>query len=144
MLGTRTFQSAFQYWYAGDSHVAPTTKWRGVDVALSQKYEDLRDKYNNEYADQQQSHQKTDRQKEIWIDWDEFLGIVDKLKEEVADFKPGEWTAQQKQTYQEYLITLLYSHYPLRNDFITRVNNLGNPDEIKYHSCKVHAAFTCI
>ena len=29
------------------------------------KYEDLRDQYNQEYADHQQTHQKTERQKEI-------------------------------------------------------------------------------
>ena len=104
---------------------------------ILEKYEDLRDQYNNEYADQQQSHKKTDRQKEIWIDWDEFLGIVDKLEGEVADYKPGTWTPQQKQTYQEYLLTLLYSHYPLRNDFITRVisktdyNRLASADKEK-------------
>lgn len=93
----------------------------GSEGALKE-YEKLRDKYNEEYADQVQTHQKTERQKEIWVEWPDYLGIVEKLGEEVQDFKPGEWSASQKKAYQDYLITLLYSKYPLRNDFAqTRV-----------------------
>eukprot|EP01046_Picozoa_sp_COSAG06_P056645 COSAG06_NODE_10783_length_1617_cov_1.291173_3_plen_295_part_01 len=82
------------------------------------EYEKVRDKYNEEYADQVQTHKKTDRQKEIWIDWPDYLGIVDRLGAEVERFKPGEWTKKQKQQYQDYLLTLLYSKYPLRNDWV--------------------------
>ena len=63
-----------------------------------------------------QSHTKTERQKEIWIDWPEYLAIVDKLGKEVSRFKPGEWSTKQKQAYQDYLLCLFYSRYPLRND----------------------------
>ena len=97
---------------------------KGVDgsfLALKE-YEKLRDQYNDEYAEQVGTHQKTQRQKEIWIEWPEYLQIVSKLRAEVSEFKPGSWTPKQKQGYQDYLITLLYSHYPLRNDFAdTRV-----------------------
>ena len=91
---------------------------RGMEGSAEQlkKYEKLRDKYNEEYVDQVQSHTKTERQKEIWIDWPDYLEIVDKLAKEVKGFKPGEWTTKQKQAYQDYLLCLFYSHYPLRND----------------------------
>jgi len=80
-------------------------------------YEKVRDKYNEEYSEQVQTHQKTDRQKEMWIDWPDYLKIVDALAEQVEDYKPGDWTALQKSRYQDYVVALLYSRYPLRNDF---------------------------
>ena len=101
-------------------------------------YEKLRDKYNEEYADQVQSHTKTERQKEIWIDWQDYLDIVDKLGKEVSGFKPGDWSTKQKQAYQDYLLCLFYSHYPLRNDLSetrviskTQYNNLTEEDKKK-------------
>ena len=94
-----------------------------AEPALKQ-YEKLRDQYNEEYSEQVGTHQKTERQKEIWIEWTEYLQIVEKLRQEVSDFKPGSWSPKQKMAYQDYIITLLYSHYPLRNDFAnTRVIN---------------------
>eukprot|EP01044_Picomonas_judraskeda_P015766 COSAG03_NODE_2695_length_2518_cov_7.923959_1_plen_198_part_10 len=81
------------------------------------EYEKLRDKYNEEYADHVQSHKKTERQKEIWIDWPEFLEIVGRLQKDTADLKSGEWSPKDKQRFQDFLITLLYSKYPLRNDW---------------------------
>ena len=92
---------------------------RGLDDAEKalKEYEKLRDQYNDEYAEQVGTHQKTERQKEIWIEWPEYLDIVQKLRAEVGGFKPGDWSPKQRQGYQDYLITLLYSHYPLRNDF---------------------------
>ena len=100
------------------------------------EYEKVRDKYNEEYADQVQTHKKTDRQKEIWIDWPDYLGIVDRLGSGVAGFKPGEWTKKEKQQYQDYLLTLLYSKYPLRNDWAdvkvitkTDYNKLGEEEK---------------
>ena len=88
----------------------------GGEHALKE-YERLRDQYNDEYSEHVQTHKKTDRQKEIWIEWPEFLEIVGKLGNEVSEFKAGDWTKKQKMLYQDYIITLLYSHYPLRNDF---------------------------
>ena len=31
--------------------------------------------------------------------------------------RPGEWTTARRQAFQDYLLALLYSKYPLRNDF---------------------------
>ena len=86
-----------------------------VEKALKE-YEKLRDGYNEEYAEQVQSHTKTDRQKAIWVDWVDYLEIVDKLRGEVKRFKPGQWDDKQKMAYQDYLLALFYSKFPLRND----------------------------
>ena len=81
-------------------------------------YEKHRDAYNSEYAEGVQTHSKTDRQKEIWIDWPDFLEIVEKLRADAhVGGKSGEWTAARRQAFQDYLLALLYSKYPLRNDF---------------------------
>ena len=92
---------------------------QGVETAAEalKEYEKVRDKYNLEYADQVQTHKKTDRQKEIWIDWPDYLGIVDRPGSGAAGFKASEWSKKEKQQFQDYLLTLLYSKYPLRNDW---------------------------
>ena len=57
-------------------------------------YEKHRDAYNSEYAEGVQTHSKTERQKEIWIDWPDFLEIVEKLRADAhVGGKSGEWTA---------------------------------------------------
>ena len=56
-------------------------------------YEKIRDKYNSEYADAVQTHSKTQRQKDIWIEWPDFLEIVEKLRADAhVGGKSGEWT----------------------------------------------------
>ena len=80
-------------------------------------YETERDRYNEEYSEMVGTHQKTDRQKELWIEWTDFLAIVDSLRQEAEKLKAGEWSSKEKTVYQDYLIALLYSKYPLRNDF---------------------------
>ena len=103
-----------------------------------QEYEKVRDKYNEEYAEQVQTHTKTERQKEIWIDWPDYLMIVEHLRENASYLKAETWTPAMKQTYQDDLITLLYSKYPLRNDWAevkviskTEYNALGEDEKKK-------------
>ena len=86
-----------------------------AEPALAE-YEKHRDAYNDEYAEQVQTHTKTPRQKEIWIEWPEYLDIVEKLRADAPGTR-NVWTPERRQAYQDYLLTLLYSKYPLRNDF---------------------------
>ena len=102
------------------------------------EYEKVRDKYNEEYAEQVQTHTKTERQKEIWIDWNDYLKIVEKLREDTSNLKSQEWSKRETQKYQDFLITLLYSKYPLRNDWAdvrviskTEYNGLGEDEKKK-------------
>ena len=71
-----------------------------VEAAL-QEYEKVRDKYNAEYVEQVQTHAKTDRQKEIWIEWPDYLKIVEHLKENVSSLKSESWTPKQKQQLRQ-------------------------------------------
>ena len=85
--------------------------------AALKEYEKRRDKYNDDLSQQTQLHKKSDRQQEIWIDWPDYLDIVERLRDRVSSLKSEDWTPKQKQGYQDFLITLLYSKYPLRNDW---------------------------
>ncbi len=67
--------------------------------------------------EQVQTHAKTERQKEIWIEWPDYLEVVDQLRDRAAHLKSQAWNPKQTQQYQDYLIALLYSKYPLRNDW---------------------------
>eukprot|EP01043_Picozoa_sp_COSAG02_P047106 COSAG02_NODE_4479_length_5316_cov_1484.345218_4_plen_307_part_00 len=107
----------------------------GSEAALKE-YEKVRDKYNEEYADQVQTHKKTDRQKEIWIDWPDYLEIVGRLQKDTRDLKSQQWSKKETQQFQDFLITLLYSKYPLRNDWSntkviskTEYNKLGEEEK---------------
>ena len=107
----------------------------GTEGVLKQ-YEKIRDKYNEEYNEQVQTHTKTERQKAIWIDWPDYLEIVEELRKESDALKSGEWTKKQQQLFQDYLVTLLYSKYPLRNDWAdvmvitkTEYNKLGGGEK---------------
>ena len=82
----------------------------GYEVPLKE-YENLRDSYNDELSQETQLHKKSDRQKEIWIEWPDYLFIVEHLRDRVSSLKSGDWTPKQKQDYQDFLITLLYSKY---------------------------------
>jgi hypothetical protein len=100
------------------------------------EYEKLRDSYNDDLSQETQLHTKSERQQEIWIDWPDYLDIVERLRDRVSSLKSGDWTPKQKQAYQDFLITLLYSKYPLRNDWadvmvITKTDYNGLTEDLK-------------
>ena len=89
-----------------------------TDDKLVKRYEELRDSYNQKYSEHLATHKKTETQEKNWVSWDEYLGMVEKLKDSVQDLrKKKEWDKGDTLRYQNYLLSLLYSNYPLRNDF---------------------------
>ena len=100
------------------------------------RYTKERDTYNDRYSDMIKAQQKTESQAKNWVEWDEYLKLVETLQANVKHFGTAPWTWRQLSHYQDYLLTLLYSHYPLRNDFgdvkvlsKTAYNNLGDKTE---------------
>ena len=95
---------------------------RGDDSAQGKKalevYEKVRDQYNSEYSDHVRAHKKTPSQEKNWIEWPDYLEIVHKLGDAVSHLKGGssEWSEEDMMNYQDYILTLFYSKYPLRND----------------------------
>ena len=82
------------------------------------KYEEIRDGYQNEYADLVASHEKTEKQQANWVDWSDWTEMSDDLGESTKHLKrEKEWSDEELLQFQDYLITQLYKHYPVRNDF---------------------------
>ena len=85
---------------------------------LIKKYEELRDRYQNEYSDMVASHEKTEKQKANWVEWSEWIEMAENLKEKAKHLKKKiEWTSEDQLIFQDHVITTLYKHYPVRNDF---------------------------
>eukprot|EP01051_Picozoa_sp_SAG22_P004968 SAG22_NODE_282_length_13050_cov_37.625125_10_plen_230_part_00 len=64
------------------------------------------------------SHEKTEKQKANWVEWSEWVRMSDELGESTKHLrKKKEWSKDELLQFQDYLITQLYKHYPVRNDF---------------------------
>ena len=80
-----------------------------TDDKLVKRYEELRDSYNQKYSEHLATHKKTETQEKNWVSWDEYLGMVEKLKDSVQDLrKKKEWDKGDTLRYQNYF------HYYIR------------------------------
>ena len=93
---------------------------QGIDTEKAKKttkiYEKRRDKYQEDYLDQTKAHKKTASQEKNWIEWPDYVEMVDRMGKEVKFVEPMT-TTQSAMKFQDYLVTLLYQHFPVRNDF---------------------------
>ena len=90
------------------------------DKALIAKYEQLRDKYNKAYTELIHSHQKTASQEANWVEWPDYLKLVEDMGEAVRpvlNARGRDWIGEEREAVQDYLLVLLYSKLPVRNDF---------------------------
>ena len=84
----------------------------------AEKFVTERDRYNDLYAQHTKAHKKTASQQKNWVEWPAFQAMVRDMAQDVSDMKGGRaWSAPELMRYQDYVLALLYSHYPLRNDF---------------------------
>lgn len=109
------------------------------DSEAFKRYTKERDHYNDMYSDLMKAQQKTESQAKNWVEWDDYLGLVQTLQSGLKTLGSAPWSWRQLSQYQDYLLLLLYSHYPLRNDFgevkvlgKTAYNNLGDKDHGNY------------
>ena len=85
-------------------------------------YEKERDKYNENYQNLMKDHTKTESQEKNWVDWPDYVTMVEKMKRETTSLKSTQtWTMADKMKFQDYLVALLYQNYPLRNDFVAKL-----------------------
>ena len=97
---------------------------QGIDTEKAKKttkiYEKRRDKYQEDYLDQTKAHKKTASQETNWIEWPDYVEMVDRLGKEVK-FVGAKGLSTPvlagAMKFQDYLVTLLYQHFPVRNDF---------------------------
>ena len=114
-------------------------------------YEKERDTYNEMYQHMVASHKKTESQKKNWVDWPDYIKMVETLHKHTTSLKTtSEWSMPDKMWFQDYLVALLYQHYPLRNDFIAWVigkwdyNKLSNQDTKDTNYLVVDKGFTLV
>ena len=82
------------------------------------KYVAERDKYNDLYAEQSKAHKKTESQEKNWVEWPDYLSMVLEMKNDLAkQSETKDWSWRETLRFRDYVIALLYSFYPLRNDF---------------------------
>eukprot|EP01051_Picozoa_sp_SAG22_P018335 SAG22_NODE_3059_length_1975_cov_46.585288_3_plen_317_part_00 len=93
-----------------------------ADTELIDKYTKTRDELNQQYSDEQATHQKSEAQEKNWVSFDEYKDMVKLLEESTnALRKQKEWNETDQRNFQEYLLTKLYTVYPLRNDFTMKI-----------------------
>ena len=80
------------------------------------KYTEERDKYNQLYAEHNKARKKTESQEKNWVEWPEYLEMVKKLGRETKNLHK-DLSKREMFRLQDYLLVLLHSHYPLRNNF---------------------------
>jgi len=94
---------------------------QGIDTEKAKKttkiYEKRRDKYQEDYLDQTKAHKKTASQEKNWIEWPDYVEMVDRMGKEVKFVGAEGLSTQSAMKFQDYLVTLLYQHFPVRNDF---------------------------
>jgi hypothetical protein len=84
----------------------------------AEKFVTERDRYNDLYAQHTKAHKKTASQQKNWVEWPAFQAMVRDMAQDVSDMKGARaWSAPELMRYQDYVLALLYSHYPLHNDF---------------------------
>jgi integrase len=85
-----------------------------------EQLEKMRDDAHKEYEDMVDKNEKTEKQKQNWIPYDEIVELKEKLYEEAMDItkknKGVELTPKQRQKVQDALMLAIYTHMPLRND----------------------------
>jgi len=103
---------------------------------LIEKYQEEMMKYLNQEQSQVFKQEKNDKQKERWIEMDDFVETINKVGEEIKDqgiMKKKELNNTEYQLLQDYIILRLFHDYSWRNDIasIHVVNSENNLDENK-------------
>jgi len=83
---------------------------------LYQYYNDLYNDKNELSKNKKDTSEKTDREKENWIDWKDVEAKRDNLKTEVDQFPSKNFTIKQFNTLLQYLVLSLYSLVPPRRN----------------------------
>eukprot|EP01051_Picozoa_sp_SAG22_P012780 SAG22_NODE_1361_length_4620_cov_22.806901_2_plen_325_part_00 len=95
---------------------------RGVLAAIGIAHLDLITPKGALDNDEQATHQKSEAQEKNWVSFDEYKDMVKHLEESTnALRKKKEWNETDQRNFQEYLLTKLYTVYPLRNDFTMKI-----------------------
>eukprot|EP01047_Picozoa_sp_COSAG01_P114762 COSAG01_NODE_43428_length_430_cov_0.489426_1_plen_143_part_11 len=65
------------------------------DKELIEKYVKMRDDFQNEYIELVKSHKKSEKQETNWVEWKDYISMVDELKSRVQHLnRKNVWTTE--------------------------------------------------
>ena len=87
-----------------------------IDKKLIDQYVKLRDKFNDEYNENNLTGVISDKQEPNFTTTDEIFRMLDMMKDDLKDTDETNLTKKEKQLMQAYVLFSIYARMPLRND----------------------------
>ena len=87
-----------------------------IDKKLIDQYVKLRDKFNDEYNENNLTGVISDKQEPNFTTTDEIFRMLDMIKDDLKDTDVTNLTKKEKQLMQAYVLFSIYARMPLRND----------------------------
>jgi hypothetical protein len=87
-----------------------------IDKKLIDQYVKLRDKFNDEYNENNLTGVISDKQEPNFTTTDEIFRMLDAMKDDLKDTDETNLTKKEKQLMQAYVLFSIYARMPLRND----------------------------
>ena len=87
-----------------------------IDKKLIGQYVKLRDKFNDEYNENNLTGVISDKQEPNFTTTDEIFRMLDAMKDDLKDTDETNLTKKEKQLLQAYVLFSIYARMPLRND----------------------------
>ena len=87
-----------------------------IDKKLIDQYVKLRDKFNDEYNENNLTGVISDKQEPNFTTTDEIFRMLDMMKDDLKDTDETNLTKKEKQLLQAYVLFSIYARMPLRND----------------------------
>ena len=87
-----------------------------IDKKLIDQYVKLRDKFNDEYNENNLTGVISDKQEPNFTTTDEIFRMLDMIKDDLKDTDETNLTKKEKQLLQAYVLFSIYARMPLRND----------------------------
>jgi len=87
-----------------------------IDKKLIGQYVKLRDKFNDEYNENNLTGVISDKQEPNFTTTDEIFRMLDMMKDDLKDTDETNLTKKEKQLLQAYVLFSIYARMPLRNE----------------------------
>ena len=87
-----------------------------IDKKLIDQYVKLRDKFNDEYNENNLTGVISDKQEPNFTTTDEIFRMLDMMKDDLKDTDETNLTKKEKQLMQAYVLFSIYARMPLRNE----------------------------
>lgn len=83
---------------------------------LLKEYQSKRDDLNQQYEDENATGKISDKQEKNFVPYEELVGMINKMGQDLKGFKKRELSAKDKMLLQIYIIYQIHIRLPMRND----------------------------